>query len=439
MRENFVVQAARLNDTIETNHNTMVSIPYLDKYKGLTFEQFWEVIGQPVKDGIVGLIWDYEENIIKQLQEGKNLWVKKATGLGITELLLRYIAWACYNKWTNANICIVTGPRLELSITLIDRLKKLFNEPFTDKNTVAQINGNRIEAFPSHHLDAMRGLDRVEFIFLDEADFFNPSEQDEARAISERYFGKFGSQIVMVSTPNLPGGLFERMEKDRDSRYEYVILLYPVGLGKIYRDEDIEEAKKSPSFEMEYNGKYGIGIGNIFPYQLVDLCTESYDLTLKNGQKVLAVDPAYGSSKFAVVGIEKLDKIIYVKEAQEFERAYPGAMTEWVINKAMSYPLVLVDSFHAGLIREVREKHLNVLEVPFNKELSNMTMEAAQAVKELRVRIHPAYADLLAQLKSVKYNDKGHPNKKELTFDLGDAFMMAVNQLKINTIRIIKV
>ena len=31
-------------------------------------------------------------------------------------------------------------------------------------------------AYPSHHLDSMRGLTNVSFIYLDEADFFPPEQ-----------------------------------------------------------------------------------------------------------------------------------------------------------------------------------------------------------------------------------------------------------------------
>jgi hypothetical protein len=74
-------------------------------------------------------------------------------------------------------MCIVTGPRIELAITLIDRVKGLFrnlNCSFDTKETVIELNDVHIEAYPSHHLDAMRGLKDVSFIYLGEADFFPP-------------------------------------------------------------------------------------------------------------------------------------------------------------------------------------------------------------------------------------------------------------------------
>lgn len=62
----------------------------------------------------------------------------------------------------------------------------------------------------------------------------------------------------MISTPNLPGGLFEQIEIDDEDkcRYRRLFLPYTRGLGQIYTEKEIEEAKLSPSFEREYNLQY---------------------------------------------------------------------------------------------------------------------------------------------------------------------------------------
>lgn len=54
------------------------------------------------------------------------LWIKKATGLGITEFMLRYMAWPCLRNKNleGTQMCIVTDPRIDLAITLIDRMKR---------------------------------------------------------------------------------------------------------------------------------------------------------------------------------------------------------------------------------------------------------------------------------------------------------------------------
>ena len=150
-----------------------------------------------------------EINNIQNLRfKHKHLWVKKSTGLGITEFMLRLMAWLCTStddrRFKNSQTCIITGPNIEMAIKLIKRLKQIF-EPklglyFSNKETVLELNGCSIEAYPSNHIDSFWSLDDPKFILLDEADFFRKGEQEEVRHVSERYIGKSDPYIVMVST-----------------------------------------------------------------------------------------------------------------------------------------------------------------------------------------------------------------------------------------------
>jgi hypothetical protein len=139
---------------------------------------FNHIIGLPKKDAQDKPFFDYEKQLFDILQQHKHIWIKKATGLGITEFMLRYMTWLCLrsNNLQGTQMCIVTGPRIDLAITLIDRMKRLFTDngliTFDSKETVIELNGVHIEAYPSHHLDAMRGLSDISFVLLDEADFF---------------------------------------------------------------------------------------------------------------------------------------------------------------------------------------------------------------------------------------------------------------------------
>ena len=92
----------------------------------------------------------------------KHLWVKKTTGLVVTEFMLRMMAWLCPSIYDHGNrqICIVTGPNQEMAIKLIRRMKNIFERKlgliFSDKETILELNGCRIEAFPSNHMDSFR-------------------------------------------------------------------------------------------------------------------------------------------------------------------------------------------------------------------------------------------------------------------------------------------
>jgi hypothetical protein len=70
----------------------------------------------------------------------------------------------------------------------------------------------------------------------------------------------------MVSTPNAPGGLFQRIEQEPFDTciYKKIFLDYTYGLGYIYTKEEIDKAKLSPSCPREYGLQYLGLIGNLF-------------------------------------------------------------------------------------------------------------------------------------------------------------------------------
>ena len=187
------------------------------------------------------------------------------------------------DTYRNDKFPIVCGPNQDIAIKLIKRIKLLFESLglyFATKETVIELDGVTFEAFPSNHLDAYRSLVSPKFIFIDEGDFFRESDQADVRNVSERYIAKSNPWIVMVSTPNAPGQLFETIEREKNCLYHRIFFDYTYGLGKIYSQKEIAIAKTSPSFEREYNLKYLGNIGNLIPYQDVDACTEEYDLPL---------------------------------------------------------------------------------------------------------------------------------------------------------------
>ena len=98
---------------------------------------FWHVIGLPQKDGHDMPVLPYQRTLYEALQTHKHIWIKKSRGIGVTEFLLRYIAWSCYSSFSaNSRVCIVTGPRIDLAEDLIARFKRLFtgkNIPLDDR------------------------------------------------------------------------------------------------------------------------------------------------------------------------------------------------------------------------------------------------------------------------------------------------------------------
>jgi hypothetical protein len=95
---------------------------------------FNHIIGLPTKEGLEKPIFDYQELLYEALLspdfcnplnhdfKDKHLWIKKAIGLGVTEFFLRFMAWLCLRNnddYRNSQMCIVTGPNIDIAIKLI--------------------------------------------------------------------------------------------------------------------------------------------------------------------------------------------------------------------------------------------------------------------------------------------------------------------------------
>ena len=130
----------------------------------------------------------------------------------------------------------------------------------------------------------------------------------------------------MVSTPNAPDGLFEKIEREPDNMciYNRLKLDYTYGIDRIYTRDEIEKTKKSPSFEREYNLKYLGLIGNVFHTRDIEdsICEYDPDDWKINSYSLasMGLDPGYGSSAFGIVVTRLLNNKIQIVFADEFEK-----------------------------------------------------------------------------------------------------------------------
>jgi hypothetical protein len=79
---------------------------------------FNHIIGLPKKTSVEKPIFDYEMNLFDALQKHDDIWIKKARGLGVTEILLRYMSWLAVvrnSDYSGKRFHIVTGPRIDLA------------------------------------------------------------------------------------------------------------------------------------------------------------------------------------------------------------------------------------------------------------------------------------------------------------------------------------
>jgi hypothetical protein len=459
------------------------------------------LIGLPKKHGVSHNLYEYEHKIFKELmkprpaatasiverQQHKHLACLKATGLGITEFVLRWISWMCVRNddLKGQRVTIVTGPNVALAITLIKRMKELFlqNEDypvvFEGKETEVIINGVEIRAYPSHHLDAMRGLTNVCIVFQDEAAFFELSQASDAVDVSHRYIAKSDPYLIVVSTPNRPGDMLAQITEQSEESciYKRFYLPYTVGEGNIYSAKDIEIAKRSTSFEKEYNLKFLGEIGNVYLPQKVDEAIElgkkmdTYNQILQNpeitphSQFYLGVDVGFGSSAFAIVLVMILDDVICVLETQEIFREQFDYCINEVASMMIKYGLnssntkVLVDASSPSVVSALKSQlnestdYLPILErrkkmkvkdiysgmtvipIPFNTAnkkqiLLNVKTLLDSGLIALNAERH---SNLILALRTATATDLILDKSRTVSNDVLDAFCLSCMRMTVNT------
>jgi hypothetical protein len=292
-------------------------------------------------------IFDYELYIVAIFDTIKRVDILKSRGLGITELVLRYILWKICSgrEWAYRMGAIITGIRLDPAVTLINRLKnfleKVFPITFDTKQSEFILNDVVVKAFPSRNsANTLRSYADFAFVIIDESDFFKLSDQIEIKHAAEGYFLKSQPLMVWISTPNQPGGIMENFRKQfmerpntlskieandyqipltpdildtnvADTFYDYyhIELPYHIGLGKIYDPKLLAEERLKDYFQREYMLQFGYGVGDLFTETDIRKCfIHEYNpfRYYNNTYKMLTIDQGMGSSKFAFLVTEFL-------------------------------------------------------------------------------------------------------------------------------------
>jgi len=316
----------------------------------------------------------------------------------------------------------------------------------------------------------MRGIPNVSFIFLDEYAYF--PESQEVRIVSERYAGKSNCYIVACSTPNTEWDEFAKieMESEEECFYKKIFLPWTVGAGKIYSKEDIEIAKKSPSFEREYNLKYLGELGDVFNPEDINRAVElgkEVNYTIPDQfapAKSMGIDPAYGGkSKFAIVvtQINHINKRIEVLVAEQYDNTRPSRSIEVCADIIKRYYIdtVFIDASEPGLVSDLKElmgedpirenwearlreikqipgslewDYMHVIPVNFDRKTGADMIVNVQNVMSLgALAIPEVFKDLVVQMRIAKGTIDGRLDKHKYSMDLLDALRLYLRHYNV--------
>lgn len=225
---------------------------------------FNHLISLPTKDGRQYPIFDFQELIFDALEQNQNVWIKKARGIGLTTFMLRYLAWKILSstELDYKSIYIVSGTSDGTADKLNGKLKKLFEKRFPllkleSKFTDLWLKKTRIRILTISNIMDIEVHD-IAYLFIDEADFLKHRQQEVLEHTLSSYAEKAILKTIIASTPNSPGGLFEKIENDPACRYTKLKLDYTYGLHTMYDRKFIEKKRLESEFEREYNLNYEI-------------------------------------------------------------------------------------------------------------------------------------------------------------------------------------
>lgn len=451
----------------KTNNPLFEESNQLDTFKGKSFLEFNDIIGLPEKNNKTYPIFDYELDVIEKIESNRNIWIKKASGIGATEIILRYLTWKILVnddlEWKS--VFMVSGTHLHHANELKVRMENLFRRRFPliqlqSKFTDLWIKNTNIKIFPSRNVKDLRGYTDVSYLFIDEADHFEPSVNNELLHAITRYEEKSHCTTIMVSTPNAPGGLYETIEKDPNSKYEKILLDYTVGLDKIFNRAEIEQKKKEPEFLREYMLQYLGRVGNIFSLSQIQTCINLgsvYSIgkipvslyTLKS----VGIDPGFSSSATGIVVLEHIkpdkDKIRVI-ESHLIEKGDPNKIVElcWDIWKRHNWmnTYFFVDGSNRAMVNLLKIRwneslnweskstfgdNIKIRPVNFSTEHKNMLSNLHAIVSKGYLAIDAKHDKLITSLRTA-YAEELNLKKEQTSYsDLLDALRLSLKGYNI--------
>lgn len=300
-------------------------------------------------------------------------------------------------------------------------------------------------------------------MFIDEADYFEPSVNNELLHSIVAYEEKSNCTTIMASTPKRPGGLFESIEKDPNSKYCKIVLDYTVGLDKIYNRAEIEKKKSEPEFLREYAGQYLGKVGNLLLPSQIQHCIElGNDYSIDKipvslyTLKAVGIDPGFSSSATGIVVLEhikpnnKEDKLRVI-ETYNIEKGDPNQIVSicWSIWQRFNYfnTVFYIDGSNRAMVNLLKirwDEPLNweskttfgpntrIRPINFSTEHRNMLSNLHAMVSKGYLAIEERHDKLLTSLRTA-YAEELNLKKDQTSYsDLLDALRLALKGYNIN-------
>ena len=342
---------------------------------------FSHYVGLPQKKGKTLPWFRYQLHAAHKLEQTKAEVIWKAAGLGFTTFMQHYLPCRSLQssnlEMAHTTIPILTGKNVGIAKDFIKGIKQIFRqrlgiEFYTNEKEIQFPYPNNVlmRAYPSNQdVEAARGLKKVFYSYTDECDFYSKLSSRLVLDINERYIGKSGARVMLVSTPNKPGHILDLIGREFGHLYHIMKLDWRYGFGLIYDIEDIRRAMTFPSWLREYCLQFLGGGGNVYlpsdlkwAYLLGDLIRKQFpnpdDICAPIFPKGIGVDPGWSSSAFGITITALRDGLLEVVYHEEIEKAKLSEMLNKLMKLFYKYKnsKVFIDASQPSFIGELKDK-----------------------------------------------------------------------------------
>ncbi|WP_337863826.1 hypothetical protein [Nitrososphaera sp.] len=221
---------------------------------------------------------------------------------------------------------------------------------------------------------------------------------------------------------------------------------------------DFLEGERRRLTTADFNGLYGASFtsttGNVFSSQAIERAIElgkkyNPEEIHHSAEKSQGIDEGFGSSMFGVVVVQKVDGLLVVTLAEEYERPDINKMAYEASQRIKTWPIETTqcDAAQPAFIKLLKtkvgenpdyasipkEKHrfMRVKPITFGTEHREMLGNTALLVEKGWVAIHPNFAKLITALRTAVAEDYSLDKEATLHNDVLDAFRLALRPYAI--------
>lgn len=250
--------------------NHLVGLPTI-KYKNEN--------GNPLGESDPIPLWDYEKEIIFRYEQTNYYALNKCRGAGASELFIRYLLFkALTTTEQDRKVLFVAGISQQSAQALMYRMKILADKlhfmyrskPRSDFPTELLFKKGIVLALPAK-ASALRLLENVGDIFLDESAYWNLIDDEVVLTAAEPHVVKSNAHIAVVSTPNGQRGFFwnKIFNPDVKTKYDKHTLnwleVIDVPIPIIDKKEVLKMQAEDPvTYEQELNNQFLLSTEAVF-------------------------------------------------------------------------------------------------------------------------------------------------------------------------------